>query len=113
MNYKVERALKKGKAVIIIAIILWLLMAILVIMPFTCAMYQIKLLGGFNSGAFTRVFSTTASSPGTGFAALIQYGIMGNYLKNLFGFSLIYSIFVVVGFIRLMPKHRYDDIEYG
>ena len=113
MNYKIESALKKGRVVIIIAIILWLLMAILVIMPFTCAMHQMEILGGFDSGQFTRVFSMTASSPGTGFQVLIQYGLFGNYLKNLFGFSLIYSIFVVVGFIRLMPKHRYDDIEHG
>ena len=86
VNYKMQSALKKGRAVIIIAIILWLLMAILVIMPFTCAMHQMEILGGFNSGQFTRVFSMTASSPGTGFQVLIQYGLFGNYLKNLFHF---------------------------
>ena len=52
MNYKVEGALKKSKITIIVAIILWLLMAIVFIMPVTCASYTSVLLGHFDSGKF-------------------------------------------------------------
>lgn len=113
MNYKIEGALKKAKPTIIVAIILWLLLAIVLIMPFTCGVYQNKLLGRFDSAAFANVFSKTATSPMTGFKALIEYKLVFEYIKNLFGFTLFYTIIVVIAIIRMMPKHRYDDIEHG
>ena len=113
MNYKLEGALKKGRVTIIVAAILWLLMAIVFIMPFTCANYQNELLGNFNSDAYISVFGKAASNPITGFRVVIQYHLVGKYIKNLFGFSLIYAVVVIIGMIRLMPKHRYDDIEHG
>ena len=113
MNYKIEGALKKSRVTIIIAIILWLLLAIVFIMPWTCGNYQIELLGNFDSDAFISIFTKTASSPITGFKVLIQYNLILKYLKNLLGFTLLYAIVVVIGIIRVMPKHRYDDIEHG
>ena len=113
MNYKVEGALKKSKVTIIVAIILWLLMAIVFIMPFTCANYTTTLLGYFDSGKFGDVFGKVAGKPILGFKTLIKYKLMMSYLKNLFGFSLLYITVVTIGIIRMMPKHRYDDIEHG
>ena len=113
MNYKVQGALKKGRVTIIVAIILWLLLTIEFIMPLTCGIHQIQLLGKFDSDAFVRVFSKVASDPGLGFKTLIKSNLFLKFLKNLFGFTLFYSIVVVIGIIRLMPKHRYDDIEHG
>ena len=113
MNYKIERALKKSKVTIIVAIILWLMLAVVFIMPWTCGCYQIKLLGKNDMDAFINVFSKTASNPGTGFKAIFSNGLFGEYIKNLLGFTLFYSIVVVIGIIRLMPKHQYDDIEHG
>ncbi len=113
MNYKMQTALKKSKPTIIIAIILWLLMAVVFIMPWTCGCYQLKLLGKFDMDAFLEVFMKTSTKILTGFKAIVKHGLIGEYIKNLFGFTLFYSIMVVVGIIRLMPKHRYDDIEHG
>ena len=113
MNYKLQRALKKGKTTIIVSVILWLLLAIVLIMPWTCGCYQNKLLGKFNMDEFLRVFMKTASSPSTGFKAVFSNGLFGEYIKNLFGFTLFYVIVVAIGIIRLMPKHQYDDIEHG
>ena len=113
MNYKVERALKKGKTTIIVSIILWVLLAIVVIMPWTCGCYQNKLLGKFDMDAFLNVYMKTATSPTTGFKAIFKNNLFGEYIKNLLGFTLFYVIVVVIGIIRLMPKHRYDDIEHG
>ena len=85
MNYKVEGALKKSKVTIIVAIILWLLMAIVFIMPFTCASYTTTLIGHFESGKFADVFGKTAGSPILGFTTLVKYKLLFNYFKNLFG----------------------------
>ncbi|MBO4816042.1 MAG: type IV secretory system conjugative DNA transfer family protein [Clostridia bacterium] len=113
MNYKIEGALKKSRITIIVAIILWFLMAIVFIMPMTCAKYTTTLLGYFDSGKFGDVFGKIAGSPILGFKTLIKYNLILEYIKNIFGFSLLYIAVVVIGFIRMMPKHRYDDIEHG
>ena len=113
MNFRVEGALKKGRTTIIIAIILWLLMAIVFIMPLTCGIYQIQLLGRFNSDAFVKVFSKAATNPIIGFKNIFASNLTLSYLKNLFGFTLFYVIIVAFGVIRLMPKHRYDGTEHG
>ncbi len=55
----------------------------------------------------------TTTSPSTGFKAIFSNNLFGEYLKNLFGFTLFYVAIVAIGIIRLMPKHRYDDIEHG
>ena len=62
MNYKIEGALKKSRVTIIIAIILWLLMAIVFIMPLTCAQYTTTLLGHFDSGKFADVLGKTVGN---------------------------------------------------
>ena len=113
MNYKLQRAFKKGKTTIIVAVALWVLLAIMVIMPWTCGCYQIKILDKFNMDEFLRVYMKTTTSPLTGFKAIFSNNLFGYYLKNLFGFTLFYTIVVAFGIIRLMPKHQYDDIEHG
>lgn len=113
MNYKIQGAFKKGKTTIIVASILWILLAIVVIMPWTCGCYQNELLGKFDFDAFISVFMKTATDPIMGFKAIFNHGLFLNYIKNLFGFTLFYTIIVAFGVIRLMPKHRYDDIEHG
>ena len=113
MNYKLQKAFKKGKTTIIVSVILWLLLAVIVIMPWTCGCYQMKLLGKFDMDQFLRVYMKTTTSPSTGFKAIFSSGIFGEYIKNLFGFTLFYTIFVAIGIIKLMPKHQYDDIEHG
>ena len=113
MNYKIEGALKKGKVTIIVAIILWLLMAIVFIMPMTCARYTTTLLGHFDSGKFGDVFGKVSGRPILGIKTIVKYKLVGEYFKNLFIFSLLYATVVIIGFIRMMPKHRYDDIEHG
>ena len=113
MNYKIQGAFKKGRTTIIVASILWLLLAVVFIMPWTCGCYQNELLGRFEMDAFMNVFVKTVTDPIRGFGAIFGHNLFFNYLKNLFGFTLFYVIIVAIGIIRMMPKHRYDDIEHG
>ena len=67
MNYKIENVLKKGKATIIVAVILWLLLTVVFIMPITCSNYQMQILKeagkDFDSNLYIQVYSKAASSP--------------------------------------------------
>ena len=118
MNYKIDGAIKKSRISIIIALILWLFLAIVLIMPFTCSMFQLELLKQNNSSAdklneFIRIFVWGISNLKSGFKSIIKYKLFFSYIKNLIGFSIIYAFIVVIGFIKVVPKHRYDDIEHG
>ncbi len=113
MNYKVETALKKGKTTLIVGLILWLLLAIVFIMPWTCGCYTKVMLGKFDMDSFITVFMNAATNPAKGFKSMVEYGIIMDYIKNLFGFTLFYAIILIIGIFKLMPKHRYDNIEHG
>ena len=113
MNYKIQGALKKGKTTIIVSIILWLILVVVFIMPWTCGCYQMKLLGKFDMDAFLTVYMKATTDMGLGFNAIASNGLIGEYIKNIFGFTLFYAIIVVIAVLRLMPKHRYDNIEHG
>ena len=113
MNYKLQSALKKGKKTFIVAGILWLLLAVVFIMPWTCGAYTKVLKGKFDMDSFLTVFMNAATDPVKGFKTLFDRGIFINYIKNLFGFSLFYGVVLTIGIFKLMPKHRYDDIEHG
>ena len=113
MNYKVETALKKGKTTLIVGLILWLLLAIVFIMPWTCGCYTKVMLGKFDMDSFITVFMNAATNPAKGFKSMAEYGIIIDYIKNLFGFTLFYAIILIIGIFKLMPKHRYDNIEHG
>ena len=113
MNYKIEEALKKSKITIIVSVILWLFLAIVFIVPLTCAQHQMTIIGRFDFTKFLDVFGQAISTPMSSLGKIIKHGIFLKYLKNLFGFTLFYVLVVVVGIIKLMPKHRYDGMEHG
>ena len=113
MNYKIEGTLKKNRIVLIVALILWLIFAIVFVMPITCGGYAARIHGGFDTDKFIEYFIKAVGSPVLGFKTLAKYKLFGNYFKSLFGFTLLYLLIVVIGLIRTMPKHRYDKIEHG
>ena len=113
MNYKIEGTLKKNRNVLIIALILWLILAIVFVMPITCGGYAARIKGGFDTDRFIEYFIKAVGSPMAGFKSLAKQNQIFNYLKDLLGFSLFYVLLIIIGLIRTMPKHRYDKIEHG
>ena len=95
MSERIREIIRNNKAVIIIATLLWLLIAVLLIMPLTWGQYVVDLMGKFDSGEFTEMFMKAATNPLRGFAELFSKHIVGKYLKSLLGFSLVYSIIVI------------------
>ena len=99
MNYKIESAIKKSRISLIIALILWIIFSIVLIMPFTCSLYQLKLLKQANSNAdsvneFIKIFMWALSNPIAGYKAIYKYKLIFSYLKSLFGFTIIYGFIV-------------------
>lgn len=113
MSYKIKKVIERNKVAFILVTILWVALAITFIMPVTCGSYAATLGGGFDMDAFFNYFSKAVANIGDGFQSMVKHNLIFAYLKNLLGLTLLYILVIVVGIIRTMPKHRYDDIEHG
>lgn len=112
MNYKLEGAIKKNRGKFIIVAILWLILTIVFVVPLTYATCR----AGYANQGIVEAMQYFAEYIGKPFSAISQIsknGFIGKLFSNIFGFTLIYAVVFLIGFIRSAPKHRYDDIEHG
>ena len=112
MNYKLEGAIKKNRGKFIIIAILWLILAIVFVVPIT---YGICKASAYNQG-FAEIigyYIESITRPFYSIKLLCKNGFTGKLFSNLFGFTLAYIAVFLIGFIRSAPKNRYDDIEHG
>ena len=117
MNYKITEGFKKNKKVIIIGLVLWVIITIVLVLPFTVAKYRAVLFvkagqGDFLSNFF-ELYGKSISSLGMSVSYMFSKGLIGEFFSNLFVITIIYLIFFIIGFVRTMPKHQYDNIEHG
>ncbi len=112
MNYKLEGAIKKNKSKFIVVAILWLILAIVFVVPITYALCRASAL---NQGLtdVIQYFTEAVGSPFAILRVLVKKGLIGNLFKNLFGFTLVYIVIFLIGFLKSAPKDRYNDIEHG
>ena len=111
MNYKVEGAIRKNKKYFILFGILWLFIAIVLIVPLVTA-YNIPAPKESSLGALG-VFVDSMKNPFKALVTLGENGYMVAYFKSLGVFSIIFSIFFIVGVARSAPKNEYTDFEHG
>ena len=113
MNYKISGGLKKNRVVIIVGLVLWIILTIVLVLPFTVAGKVATLETGFNMSRFFEVFGQSVSQPFKSIEYIFVRNLFGMFLKNEFIFTIVFLIFFIVGFVRTMPKHQFDNIEHG
>ena len=113
MNYKITEGFKNNRKVIIIGLVLWAILTIVLVLPFTVAQKVATTKVGLDLARFTQVFGEAISHPFTTIGYIFTRGLVGNLLSNWFVITIIFLIFFIVGFVRTMPKHQYDNIEHG
>lgn len=114
MNYKVEGAIRKNKKTFIIGAILWLLIAIVFVAPFSYGLLAGKINGAFSLDTFINEFTSTIVNPFKALGGILSIsGGFITFIKHLLGFTVVYSVFVFIGLVRTAPKHEYSDIEHG
>ena len=112
MNYKIAGGLKNNRKTIIIGLVLWILLIIVLVLPYTCAKNAASATGQFDLTRFFSVYGK-AINPTLAFGYIFSRSLFGKFLGNLFFVTIIYGIFFVIGFLRTMPKNQYDNIEHG
>jgi len=118
MNYRITEGLKKNKKVIIIGLVLWIFLIIVLVLPFTVAKNVATVQSQSNPkidflSRFFQVYSQAIGAPGTSISYIFNHALFGVFCSNLFVITIIYLIFFIIGFVRTMPKHQYDNIEHG
>ena len=113
MNYKVEGAIRRNKNNFKIFIILWIILAIVLVMPISYSIKNATVNGHFVFGNFIEGIADSFSNLGTVIGKTFTGDYIGTYGSTLFKFTIAYAIFVLVGLIKTAPKHEFADIEHG
>ena len=112
MNYKLEGAIRRNRIKFIVIGILWLILAIVFVVPITYATCK----AGFLKQGLTEIiqyYMEYSFKPVSAIDQIYKNGFIGKLFSNLFIYTLVYLGIFLIGFIRSAPKHRYDDIEHG
>ena len=113
MNYKIERTLKKSKNVIIIVAVLWVLLSIVLVSPITVSIVEATENGIFNFGDFIEKMFSNIIDMGGNLGKIFKSEYIEIFWKTEGYTSILLLICAVVGFIKMMPKNEYTDIEHG
>lgn len=116
MNYKIEGALRKNKITFIFAAVLWLLLAIVFVMPiaygWSVAENEAILTGGkFSINTFSAAVGEKIAQPFQNIQELGSY--WNSFISLLWKYTLAFLGVVIIGLIRTAPKSKYQDIEHG
>ncbi len=113
MNYKLEGAIRRNRKNFIIYAILWVVIAIVFVSPFSYSAHVAGLDGEFNLEIFIETFGTSITNPFGTLCNLFTSGAVGNFISTLLVVTIFYTVFFFIGFVRSAPKNEYSDIEHG
>ena len=118
MLYKITEGFRKNKKLLIIGLVLWVILAIVLVLPFTVAKNVATLLTQNDPNLdfltkFFEVFGQAIKAPGQSIDYIFKHAIFGDFFSNIFVLTIFYLIIFIIGFVRTMPKNQYDNIEHG
>lgn len=113
MNYKVEGAIRRNKKNFIIFIILWIILAIVFVMPISYSIANATVDGHFAFDQFIAGIADSFTNIGNTIGKTFTGDYIGTYFSTLLKFTVLYAIFVLIGLIKTAPKHEFADIEHG
>lgn len=113
MNYKVEGAIRKNKKSFIICAILWLILVIVFVVPFSYSSFEASVSGKFSLDVFLNQILTNITNPFGALAGIFTQGVVHDFVSLLLGFTVFYLVIFFIGFSKSVPKHEYTDFEHG
>lgn len=113
MNYKIEGAIRRSRKAFIICLMLWLILTIVFVVPFSYSSFQANIGGKFSLEIFLELLPNNIIHPFSSLSNIFANGATHNFISTLIGFSIIYVAIFLVGFFKSTPKNEYTDIEHG
>lgn len=106
---KLSYALNKCKMVLIVVLVLWVLISIVLIMPFNIA--RVDAING--NGTLIPNFIEKISDLGGNIGKSFSQPYVGDFLRGEVYLIIGLLIAGTVGVIKTLPKNEYSDIEHG
>ena len=114
MNYKLKGAIRKNKKSFIVCAILWLVLVIVFVAPFSFSTFEASTSGKFSLDIFINKLTTNITNPfKTITSVFTTEGALDGFGSLLLGFSICYLVLFFIGFSKSAPKHEYTDFEHG
>lgn len=113
MNYKLQSMLQNARKKLIVFAILWLVIIILGIAPFSASLTDAMQTGAFSFEIFLEHLGMYITSPFSSFGLIFTENYIGTFASSTLYFSLFYLAAMLVGLLKARPKNEYTDIEHG
>ncbi len=112
---KISRAIKKIKGKLIVSFILWLVLIIVFVAPFSVSLHEALTATGDQDkwAVFFTAIGTQIVKPFQSVQLVIQGETEGYFWATLWRTTLVYILAVSIGIMRAIPKHEFDGIENG
>ena len=113
MNYKLKGALKKNKEKFIVCLILWLVLIIVFVAPFSYTVFEASVSGQFSLEIFLERMAPNITNPFGTINGVFTQGVTHNFISLSLVFTIIYWILFFIGFSKSAPKNEFTNIEHG
>lgn len=113
MNYKIEGAIRRNRKTFIVCAILWLLLVIVFVAPFSYSSFEASVGGKFSLDIFMEQLAANITNPFGVLANIFTQGATHNFISLLIGFTIAYLVIFFIGFAKSAPKNEFSDIEHG
>ena len=107
--YKIKHALKKGKPVFIVILILWVILSVVLIAPGTVSIIDSKTSEQSMVDLFFSNISDVTGNLGKVFG--VKY--IGTFAKGELYLVFALLVLATIGLLKSLPKNEYTDIEHG
>lgn len=113
MGYKIKYVIKKSRPVLIITVVLWVLLSIVLIMPGTLSVIDSTENGQLNSIKFIDTLSSKMGNVTDNFINVMKPKYRQTFFKGEAYLTITLFVMAIIGFVKMMPKNEYTDIEHG
>lgn len=113
MENKLSYALKKCKIIFIIALVLWVLISIVLIMPASIALVDSKAEGTLDTDLFAESISEHFGKFFSNTGKVFSDEYRSTFLRGEVILILGLLACGTIGIIKTLPKNEYSDIEHG
>lgn len=113
LNYKIEGAIRRNRKTFIICAILWLVLVIVFVAPFSYSVFEASVSGKFSLDIFLEQIATNITNPFKTLVQIFANGATHDFISLLLGFSVFYLVIYFIGFAKSAPKNEFSDIEHG
>ncbi len=110
---RISDTLRKNKKNFIIYIILWLIFAIVFVMPMTIGAVDGTVNGEFDFGRFMEISLAYIEAPFSSFELVFTSKYSATFIDISIKYTIACVVLAIIGTIRNASKSEYENIEHG